>query len=143
MLGRVEVDGGEKACDVDVLGANGSACGFNLRKVISWLGLASCSLVCRTNNWSSSLTPGSSSASSSSASSGSITRPSRIACATPTPLITATSVLWYRFSSTIPKEKTCLFGVEDSGECKNRSCLFKGGVVGGLTHCQVSFLVDL
>ncbi len=142
MLGPVEVEGGENACDVDVLGANGDACGLDLRKGISWLDLASCSLVCRTNNWSSSLTSGSSSTSSSSASSGSITRPSRMACATLTPLITATSVLWYRFPSTIPKEKTCLFGVEDSGECKNKTRLFKGEVVGCLTHCQVSFPTD-
>ena len=68
-----------------------------------------------TNMEFSSLTPESSSSSVSSTSYCS-TSPSLMACATPTPLITATSDLRYRFSSTKRNEKTCLFGVEDSAQ---------------------------
>jgi hypothetical protein len=44
-------------------------------------------------------------------------RPSRIARATPIPLMTATKERLYRFASTMVCEKTCGLGVEDSISC--------------------------
>jgi hypothetical protein len=46
-------------------------------------------------------------------------RPSRIALATPIPLITATRERLYRLASTMLWEKTCLLGVDDSTHASN------------------------
>lgn len=46
-------------------------------------------------------------------------RPSRIALATPIPLMTATRDRLYRFASTMVWEKTCLLGVDDSAHASD------------------------